>query len=57
MMNLIPTDATLVRGSHGRCASSSADGPLLMSDQRQLIGSANIGGTDVFGTILTHLTT
>ena len=55
MMNLISTDATLVRGSHGRAASAPADGPMLMTDQRQLIGSANLAGTDVFGMILSHL--
>jgi predicted AlkP superfamily pyrophosphatase or phosphodiesterase len=52
----IPTDATLVRGSHGRAAATSSDGPLFMTDQPHLSAAAHIAPTDVFGMILTHLT-
>ncbi|HZL36711.1 MAG TPA: nucleotide pyrophosphatase/phosphodiesterase family protein [Tepidisphaeraceae bacterium] len=56
LMKLIPTDATLVRGSHGRPAASANEGPLLMSDQPALLDSEKILPTEVFGTILKHLT-
>src|SRR5206468_12029282 len=37
LMDVIPLDATLVRGSHGRPSSQPAQGPLLMTQQADLI--------------------
>ncbi|HWE01161.1 MAG TPA: alkaline phosphatase family protein [Tepidisphaeraceae bacterium] len=56
MMELIPIDAALVRGSHGRAAPSPAEGPLLMTDQPNLAGSPDIAAVEVFDVILRHLT-
>lgn len=55
LMNVIPLDATLVKGSHGRAADSPADGPLLISDQPALLRAAALAPTDVFGCLLQHL--
>jgi predicted AlkP superfamily pyrophosphatase or phosphodiesterase len=55
MLKVIPTDATLVRGSHGRPAMSDAEAPVLITD-RALEGRQNLPATDVHGVILRHLT-
>lgn len=56
MLNVIPTDATLVRGSHGRPAKSPDEGALMMSDHRELMDGSVIAPTDVMGIMLRHLT-
>jgi hypothetical protein len=53
---LIPLDASLVRGSHGRIASQPEDGPLLITSQPQLLRSGSLGATDVMGVLWDHLT-
>jgi len=55
MMEVIPLDAMLVQGSHGLAARDADKGPLLMSSQKNLIGSDRIGATDVCDLILRHL--
>jgi predicted AlkP superfamily pyrophosphatase or phosphodiesterase len=55
MMEVIPLDAMLVKGSHGLAAGDAGKGPLLMSSQKNLIGSNRIGATDVCDLILRHL--
>ena len=55
LLNVIPLDASLVRGSHGRPGGSSDHGPLLISRQKDLLPSASIASVDVFGIILDHL--
>ena len=37
LMNVIPLDATLVKGSHGRVTDDPADGPVVLSSERGLI--------------------
>lgn len=56
LMELIPLDAGLVRGSHGRLASRAEEGPLLITNQPQLVRSNSIGATDVMGALWDHLT-
>jgi predicted AlkP superfamily pyrophosphatase or phosphodiesterase len=55
LMEVIPLDASLVRGSHGRTPASPQHGPLLMSNQPELLSGAAISPVDVYGTILRHL--
>jgi predicted AlkP superfamily pyrophosphatase or phosphodiesterase len=55
MMNVIPLDATLVKGSHGLAASDPNLGPLLMSTQKNLLSGQTIPATAVCDTILRHL--
>lgn len=54
LMEVIPLDASLVRGSHGRVTASLDDGPVLITSER---GSARgpIASTDVRDVILAHL--
>jgi predicted AlkP superfamily pyrophosphatase or phosphodiesterase len=56
MMELISTDASLVRGSHGRPPAGPADGALFMTDMAGSGLDAQIGPTQVAGQILRHLT-
>jgi predicted AlkP superfamily pyrophosphatase or phosphodiesterase len=56
LLNVIPTDATLVRGSHGRPAASDEEAPLLVT-ARTLENRAHVPATDVFHVIMKHLTT
>jgi predicted AlkP superfamily pyrophosphatase or phosphodiesterase len=56
LMDVIPLDATLVKGSHGRPGLASADdGPLIMSKQRHLLPEAPIDSVDVYSLLLAHL--
>jgi predicted AlkP superfamily pyrophosphatase or phosphodiesterase len=55
LMNVIPLDASLVKGSHGRVTDALDDGPLVMSSQRDGIRSDVIEATAVRDLILDHL--
>jgi len=47
LMDVIPLDASLVRGSHGRLTDNADDGPLLIIDQPRLLKRDRIAATDV----------
>ena len=47
LMDVIPLDASLVRGSHGRPTDSVEDGPLVITDQARLLKSDHIAATNV----------
>lgn len=64
LMDVIPLDATIVKGSHGHATTSPADSPLIATRQNQLLEtqaitpSGNceaIAATDVCDLILSHL--
>lgn len=55
LMDVIPLDATLVKGSHGRPTDRIEDGPLLISNHPELINQQPIAATDVKGLILNHV--
>ena len=55
LMNVIPLDASLVRGSHGRVTESLDDGPLLISSQREGVKKSTVESTEVRDLILDHL--
>jgi hypothetical protein len=46
-MDVIPLDASLVKGSHGRIADDSRDGPVVISDRADLLHGRNLRATDV----------
>jgi predicted AlkP superfamily pyrophosphatase or phosphodiesterase len=52
LMDVIPLDATLVRGSHGRRPAHKKDWPVLMTGQPGLLASNQLAATDVFNTLL-----
>jgi predicted AlkP superfamily pyrophosphatase or phosphodiesterase len=55
LMEVIPLDAALVRGSHGLPALRAEDGPLLLTNLPQLVSENRIEPTDVAAVVLRHL--
>jgi hypothetical protein len=55
LLDVIPLDATLVRGSHGRIPDDPARGPLLITRQTDLLPDHDVAATDVHDLILRHL--
>lgn len=51
-MDLIPLDATLVKGSHGRVPEDRDDWPVLIGDMPGLGANAALPATEVFGQLL-----
>lgn len=54
LMDVIPLDATLVKGSHGRPTDKAADGPLFISSEPHLVTDAPVAAADVKRLILAH---
>lgn len=54
LLDVIPLDATLVKGSHGRRGAGD-DGPLVMTRQKSLVSAPVIPSVDVHDVILGHL--
>jgi len=54
MMDLIPLDATLVKGSHGRIPEDQADWPVFIGDFSDLPDDAPVRAEDVYGHLLRH---
>ena len=57
LMDVIPLDATLVKGSHGRVTDDPADGPLLMSTVPELLDCDAVDAVEVHDLILRHVFT
>jgi predicted AlkP superfamily pyrophosphatase or phosphodiesterase len=56
LMDVIPLDATLVKGSHGRPGlAGDDDGPVFLSTRRDVIAQPVFDSTDVCSLLLTHL--
>jgi hypothetical protein len=53
-MNVIPLDATLVRGSHGRIPSALSDGPVLISSEAAAVSDV-VEPTAVRDLLLSHV--
>ena len=51
LMDLIPLDASLVKGSHGICPSDTKDYPLIIAGQPGLWSEATLRPTQVFDII------
>jgi hypothetical protein len=56
LLDVIPLDASLVKGSHGRSDEWSAHGPLLMTRSRDLLATDRLASVDVYDVILRHVT-
>ena len=54
-MNVIPLDASLVRGSHGRVTDRLDDGPVCLTSERDLLRDDVVDSTAVRDLILQHL--
>ena len=48
LMDVIPLDANLVRGSHGRRPADKKDWPVIISDQPGLLEAKEVESTDVY---------
>jgi len=55
LMDVIPLDATLVKGSHGRLTDDAADGPLLISSESDLLAPGPLAATNVKALMLRHV--
>jgi hypothetical protein len=55
LMDVIPLDASLVKGSHGRPTDAPGAGPLLMSSEPGLLPSGPVDATDVKRLLLAHV--
>jgi len=56
LLRIIPTDGSLVRGSHGLPAASADEGPLLMAEDEKLDGGRMLAPTEVCDVILRQMT-
>ncbi len=57
LLDVIPLDATLVRGSHGRQTGPDEEGPVFISTAKDLVPASPINSVDVHDLILSHLFT
>jgi predicted AlkP superfamily pyrophosphatase or phosphodiesterase len=55
LMDVIPLDASLVKGSHGRLTDNSADGPVFISSEPKLLSDGPVAATAVRDLILSHV--
>lgn len=54
LFDVIPLDATLVKGSHGRIPEDTEDWPVLIGDLPHLPRSVNLAAHEVFGHLYEH---
>jgi len=55
LLDIIPLDASLVKGSHGRLPSSPDQGPLAIAHEPNLLPNSTLEATDIHDVILSHL--
>ena len=55
LMDVIPLDATLVKGSHGCRPENLQDYPLIISERKELLSASQINSLDVYHVIKRHL--
>ena len=55
LMDVIPLDATLVRGSHGRPTDRGEDGPLFITSEPGLLREGPVAATEVRDLLLEHV--
>ncbi|MFQ5897781.1 MAG: alkaline phosphatase family protein [Candidatus Methylomirabilia bacterium] len=55
LMDVIPLDATLVKGSHGRVTDDPGAGPVVISSELSLLPAGAVHATAVKGLVLDHV--
>ena len=55
LMDVIPLDASLVKGSHGRRQNAVDDGPVFITQRKELPGADSLRSVDVYRLLLDHL--
>jgi len=56
VLDIIPLDATLIKGSHGRVPEENADYPILISDNPNASFEKQVDATEVFTILENHIT-
>jgi predicted AlkP superfamily pyrophosphatase or phosphodiesterase len=56
LMDVIPLDATLVKGSHGCRPANKSDWPVLITQRGDLLNGGEIASTDVYGILKRQVT-
>jgi predicted AlkP superfamily pyrophosphatase or phosphodiesterase len=55
LLDVIPLDATLVKGSHGRVTDRAEDGPIFMTSEPELLPEGDVEATSVKELLLAHV--
>jgi predicted AlkP superfamily pyrophosphatase or phosphodiesterase len=55
LMEVVPLDASLVKGSHGVSPARPEEGAVLLTSEPALVQRESVGATDVCGVMLRHL--
>jgi hypothetical protein len=55
LMDVIPLEASLVKGSHGRRPANRADWPVFITERSELVQTPRIESTDVFHALVRHV--
>ncbi len=55
LMDVVPLDPGLVKGSHGRLTAREDEGPLVISSEPRLLPEAPVAAADVKRLILDHV--
>jgi hypothetical protein len=55
LLDVIPLDASLVRGSHGRLTDRDDSGPVFLSSEPEMLPEGPVAATAVKGLILDHV--
>ncbi len=55
LMDVIPLDAGLVRGSHGRADNSPDQGPVVMSSDPRLLPAGDVAATQIKQLMIDHI--
>lgn len=55
LMDVVPLDAGLVKGSHGRLAAHAEDGPLIISSDPRSLPEGPVTAQDIKGLVLDHV--
>ncbi|WP_394749695.1 alkaline phosphatase family protein [Spongiimicrobium salis] len=55
LMDIIPLDANLVKGSHGRLPEDTADHPVLITNAKGKLSSRTVDATTIFSILLDHI--
>jgi predicted AlkP superfamily pyrophosphatase or phosphodiesterase len=55
LMDVIPLDASLIKGSHGRIPENEEDRPIIISKNKNLMPKKSIEPTEVFDILMEHL--
>lgn len=55
LMEVIPLDATLVKGSHGRVTDRDDEGPIFMTTEPRLLEASSLNACEVFGLLSDHV--